>query len=97
MGNNKSRTLEIDNIEYHLSQCQELSKKSISFCKIDCPVYGPLHFVTYNGMEFYVGEAQSTSPPSQQALHLIVPPNLLVVPEFTLLEDTQPEDIDRLL
>jgi hypothetical protein len=26
-----------------------------------------------------------------------VPPNLLVVPEFTLLEDTQPEDIDRLL
>jgi hypothetical protein len=29
MGNSKSRILEIDNIEYHLSQCQELSKKSI--------------------------------------------------------------------
>lgn len=52
MGNKKSRVIEIDNIEAHLSKCQQLSKKSNSVAYEDCPVYGSAHLVKYNGMEF---------------------------------------------
>lgn len=60
---------------------------------IDCPIYGMLHFVTYKDMQFYLGESQMSTAPPLIALHYLLPPNLLVIPEFELLEDTKPESL----
>ncbi len=56
-----------------------------------------MHLVYYNNMEFYIAQASSKSNPSPYAIHYLVPPNLLVIPQFTLLEDATPEDLDGLL
>jgi hypothetical protein len=48
-------------------------------------------------MEFYLGEAQTNASPPLSAIHYLVPPNLLVIPQFTLLEDTKPDSLDALL
>lgn len=53
--------------------------------------------VTYNDMQFFLGESQVSAAPPLLALHYFLPPNLLVIPEFELLEDTKPESLDALL
>jgi hypothetical protein len=48
-------------------------------------------------MEFMLSEAREGKIPPLGSLHYLVPPNLLVVPEFTLLEDTNPIEVDDLI
>lgn len=60
-------------------------------------IYGQLHLVRYNGMEFYLGESKSGLQPEPASLHYLVPPEILVIPEFTLLEETCPKSLDELL
>jgi hypothetical protein len=36
-------------------------------------------------MEFYLGESKTGECPQTHSLHYLVPPEILVVPEFTLL------------
>lgn len=96
MGNKKSRVIEVDNIQAHLNQCQQLGRRSTLWIDADCSVYGPVHLVKYQGMEFMLGEAHSDTTPPLGSLHYLVPPNLLVVPEFRLLEDSQPDTVDDL-
>lgn len=90
MGNKKSRIIEVDNIQAHLAKCQDLGKRSTNSFDSDCPVYGAVHFIRYNGMEFLLGEAHTNVTPPTGSLHYLVPPNLLVIPEFKLLESFKP-------
>lgn len=55
MGNHGSRTIHIDNVQDHLNSCQEIQALSNPFPILDCPIYGNLHYVSYNGMEFFLG------------------------------------------
>jgi hypothetical protein len=48
-------------------------------------------------MDFLLGEAQTNNPPSSASLHYLAPPNLLIIPEFTLLEHSKPETVDELI
>jgi hypothetical protein len=48
-------------------------------------------------MEFMLGEAREGKTPPLGSLHYLVPPNLLVVPEFTLLENANPIEVDDLI
>lgn len=55
MGNDGSRVLDLGRIEDKISACQLIEKKGLIFSNIDCPVYGPVNYVQYNGMQFYLG------------------------------------------
>lgn len=48
-------------------------------------------------MEIYIGQALSSNLPSESVLHYLVPPNLLIIPKFTLLEHTKPSSFDSLI
>lgn len=45
-------------------------------------------------MEFYLGESKTGQHPDINSLHYLVPPEILVIPEFTLLEETSPKSLD---
>lgn len=46
---------------------------------LDCPVYGPVNYVQYKGLQFYLGESLTQTPPHPDSLHYLIPPNLLVI------------------
>lgn len=71
--------------------------KKYSSPHLDCSVYGNLHLVLYNNLEVYLGESHSNSAPSNISLHYLVSPNLLIIPQFTLLENAKPSSIDSLI
>lgn len=48
-------------------------------------------------MQFYLGESLTQTAPHPMSLHYLVPPNLLVISEFTLLEDINPSSFDNLI
>lgn len=48
-------------------------------------------------MQFYISESQTAQEPHPMALHYFVPPNLLIISEFTLLEDINPSSLENLL
>jgi hypothetical protein len=48
-------------------------------------------------MEVYIGQALSNSLPSESVLHYLVPPNLLIIPKFTLIEQAKPSSFDSLI
>ena len=60
-------------------------------------MYGPVHYVRYNDMQFFLGASQNRASPHPKALHYLVPPNLLVISEFKLLEDICPSSLEELL
>lgn len=62
-----------------------------------CPVYGEVHYVQYEDMQFYLGESVTKEVPHPMSLHYLVPPNLLVISEFNLLENINPSSLDNLL
>lgn len=90
MGNKSSKIVEVDNLEYHLSNCETVKS-------INSKIYGQLHLVRYNGMEFYLGESKAGEHPEPHSLHYLIPPEVLVVPEFTLLEEANPKSIEDLI
>lgn len=93
MGSNGSRVLEIDNVEDWLSQCQPISQSS-TFCDNSvCPVYGPVEYVSFQNMEFFLGKSQdATVPPHRSSLHYLIRPDYLLFPNFVLLENICPQD-----
>jgi hypothetical protein len=48
-------------------------------------------------MQFYLGESVTQTAPHPMSLHYLVEPNLLLISEFTLLEDICPSSLDILL
>lgn len=63
-----------------------------------CETYGPVHYVSFQNMEFFLGESQPDAPlPHQMSLHYLVKPNLILFPNFTLLEHICPQDYNDLL
>ena len=59
--------------------------KEYSFSNVAYPVYGPVHYVHYNGMQFYLGQSLTEAAPHPMSIHYLIPPNLLLISEFTLL------------
>ena len=79
MGNDGSRVIKIDNVQEHLNCCEELQAIGKDKNNIDCPIYGNVHYVRYNDMQFFLGQSQSKSNPHPKALHYLIPPGLLVI------------------
>lgn len=48
-----------------------------------------MHYVRYKGMEFFLGESKNSKSPHSFSLHYLVQPNLLLIPQFQLLEEIQ--------
>lgn len=48
-------------------------------------------------MQFFISESQTGQEPHPMSLHYFVPPNLLIISEFTLLEQINPTSLDNLL
>jgi len=44
------------------------------------PIYGEVHYVSFQGMPFYLGESQTSYVPHPMSLHYLVKPNLLLFP-----------------
>lgn len=63
----------------------------------ECQPYGLVHYVNYNDMQFYISESQTGLEPHPMSLHYFVPPNLLIISEYKLLEDVNPSSLDQLL
>ena len=55
--------------------------------------------VRYKGMEFNIGSNSSANQetPHPMSIHYLVIPDLLLVPEFVLLEDISPSSVEELL
>lgn len=53
--------------------------------------------VRYKGMEFNIGNSSNQETPHPMSIHYLVLPDLLLVPEFVLLEDISPSSVDELL
>lgn len=48
-------------------------------------------------MQFFLGESFTQEAPHPMSLHYLVPPNVLIISEFTLLEEINPNSFDSLL
>ena len=53
--------------------------------------------VRYKGMEFNIGGSANQETPHPLSIHYLVIPDLLLVPEFVLLEDISPSSVEELL
>jgi hypothetical protein len=53
--------------------------------------------VRYKGMEFNIGSSANQETPHPMSIHYLVIPDLLLVPEFVLLEDISPSSVEKLL
>jgi hypothetical protein len=73
------------------------SQETYIFFYLDCPIYGDIHLVKFQGMEFNIGESEIEGLPHPMSLHYLVRPKLLLFPDFTLLEDISPTSIEDLL
>ena len=97
MGNNGNRVIEVERLEDQISMCQLIENKSNSLIIKVCPVYGQIHLVEYQGMQFYFAQSQANQVPHPSSLHYYVPPTTLIISEFQLLEDLCPSTHDSLL
>ena len=102
--NSKSLNYEWGTMDHVLSRLTMFKNTSIAakrfrklvtdVSNLDCSVYGKVHYVRYNDMQFFLGQSQSKSNPHPKALHYLIPPGLLVISEFKLLEDINPQSIE---
>ena len=63
----------------------------------DCPIYGQTQFIRFNDMNFNIAYSNTQEQPHPMSLHYLIQPDMLIFPEFTLLEDIVPASLTELL
>ena len=90
MGIDNSRTIQMDNLQARLRKCIKREQKN-------CPIYGDVLEVEYDGHILNVAHTQTGMEPRQDSVHYFIPPDALIFPNFTLLEDHCPDSLENLL